>query len=64
MYTILNHTNLSTKSAFLPLVGAVLHCSQRFNAGMVSVVGLRPPRLAPGMSFSEKDVAIASSIRG
>ena len=44
---------LSTKSAFFPLVGAALHCSHRFSAGMVSVVGQRPPKLAPGMSSSQ-----------
>ena len=47
---------LSIKSTFFPIVGATLHCSHRFSAGMVSVVGLRPPRLAPGMSFSQRAV--------
>ena len=45
---------LSTKSAFLPWVGAALYCSHRFSAGMVSVVGVHPPKLAPGMSSSQR----------
>lgn len=43
---------LSTSSLFFPLVGAALHCNQRFSAGMVSVDTSRPPKLAPGMSSS------------
>ena len=57
---------LSTNSAFLPFVGAALHSSHRFSAGTVSVLALRPLKLAPGMSSSQSAliclVAMASSI--
>ena len=47
-------TYLCTKSAFFPLVGAALHCSHLFKAGIVNESALRPPKLAPGMSSSQR----------
>ena len=44
---------MSYHSAFL---GAALHCSRHFSAGMVSIVGLRPPKLASGMSSSRRSL--------